>query len=302
MLSIKQIAETSIERVKRDKDLSVAVTGFEGDGKSALASDLGIALDPFFQFDRNMLFYPTSKEINDKIYNLPRFTPIIADEAIKILYKLNWASKVNKYLNVVYAVCRNQNKISIFNMPRFTDFTEYFRNHRIKLWIHIIDPLSNQKENGLAVVMSRSWNPVTGDPWGLKDFEKQMMFKRRRKKDAEYSLDDKISLFSRMPTYVDTLKFGWIDNARWKEYLRLKAQSAAEMEDLAEPEAKAIVELEGWKVRTITCIKAFLAAGFEQKAIAKLLKVPPRSVTAWLKQEKVAKEIDKFNNPAGPTD
>lgn len=296
MLSLKTIAQSSVNRVRLDKDLAIAITAPEGDGKSALSIGLGLEIDPkHFLLERNVLFSPNVSEIRKKIYNLPKYTPIIADEAIKIMYKLNWGSKIQKYLNQIYAVCRNQNKISIFNMPRFTDFSEYFRNHRIKLWIHIVDPINNQKEFGHAVVMSRSWNPVSSDPWGLKTFEKAIEDERKRKKrDAEYDLNSKIDLFSRLPSFVDVLKFGWIDSGVWKHYLDLKAQVSEDDESFFDEE-KQEKELADIKKVAVIAIKTFKAMGYSGKDIAHLLRIHPNSMAAWLKEKKKAKEIAEFN-------
>lgn len=295
MLRLKAIAESSLNRVKLDKDLAIAITAPEGDGKSALSIGLGMEIDPkYFSLERNVLFSPNVGEIRKKIYNLPRFTPIIADEAIKIMYKLNWGTKIQKYLNQIYAVCRNQNKISIFNMPRFTDFSEYFRNHRIKLWIHIVDPINNQKEFGHAVLMSRSWNPITSDPWGLKIFEKAIELERKRKrKDAEYDLNSKIDLFSQLPSFVDVLEFGWVKQSAWDSYLELKNQIGQEDEDLFNEE-KFEKQLTDLKKVAVIAIKTFKAMDYKPKDIAALLQIHPNTMASWLKEKKKQKEVSDF--------
>ena len=264
---------------------------------SALSIQIGLGIDPSFRMFRNVLFDPSVKTIKRKIYNLPPYTPIIADEAIKIMYKLNWGSKIQKYLNKIYAVCRNQNKISIFNMPRFTDFAEYFRNHRLRLWLHIVDPISNEKEEGYAVVIARSWNPVSLDPWGLKIFEKKMADERKRgKKDVYYTLDDKLSLFQELPGFVDVLKFKWVKESLWKEYLQLKDEVAVEDDDELE-EDKMVIELDQWKNRTIRAISIFKAMGYTGGDIAKVFKTHPTSVASWLRKFKSEQEIKKVNEP-----
>lgn len=297
MLSIKLLAETSVERAQRDKDLAIVVTGAEGDGKSALSLGIGYAIDPLFDLDRNVLFSPTVQTIKDKIYNLPPYSVIDADEAIKILYKLNWQSKGQKFLNTVYTLCRNQNKISLFNIPRLTDANEYFRNHRLKIWIHIVDPISNQKKEGHAVLMSKSWNPVTIDPWGLKVFEAKMTKERKHgKQDVHYTLDDKIALFSELPSFVDVIKFKWVDAKIWAEYNRLKDLNSIKDQDVLEDD-KTVLELAKVNKRVVLCVKIFMKMGYKKAKIARLFKVHVQTVTNWLKKFEEEKEIKILNEP-----
>ena len=277
--------------------MSIVVTAPEGDGKSCLSIGIGMGIDPNFQLRRNILFSPSVKEITDKIYNLPPYTPIIADEAIKIMYKLNWGTKIQKSLNRIYSVCRSQNKISIFNMPRFTDCSEYFRNHRLRVWAHIVDPISNEKDVGHAVVMARSWNPVTIDAWGLKRFEKRLEDERKRgKKDVYYSLDDKIGAFEELPGYIDVMKFKWIRQDIWSAYEAIKEKVNAEESDQIE-EDKYSIQLEQWKKRVVLSINIFKAMGYSNVDIAQVLKSHPASVASWVKQFKEEEEMKTINNP-----
>ncbi len=298
MLRVKQFGQLCLDRVTKDKDLAIGITAPEGDGKSCLSIGLGIGIDPGFSLYRNILFSPSVKEVRDKIYNLPPYTPIIADEAIKIMYKLNWGTKIQKYLNKIYAVCRNQNKISIFNMPRFTDFSEYFRNHRLRLWVHIVDPISNEKREGHAVVMARSWNPITTDAWGLKRFEKKLEDERKKgRKDVYYSLDDKIAAFEELPGFIDILRFHWVNKTLWEEYNALKDKIALEDEEGHFDEDKQAIELEQWKSRTILAVRIFKEMGYSGAEIAKVFKSHPTSVASWLRKIKDEELVKKINEP-----
>lgn len=297
LLTVKQVGELCLERVTKDKDLSVGITAPEGDGKSCLSIGVGLGIDASFDLKRNVLFSPSVKEIKNKIYNLPSYTPIIADEAIKIMYKLNWGTKIQKYLNKIYAVCRSQNKISIFNMPRFTDFSEYFRNHRLRLWIHIVDPINNQKKEGHAVVMARSWNPVTVDAWGLKRFEASMEKDRKRgKKDVYFSLDDKIAAFSELPGFIDVLRFSWVKQSVWSEYEEIKAKVTVDDSEEFEDD-KVQAELEKWKHRTNLAIRIFQKQGYKKGEIANVFRTSPAAVSAWVKKFKQEEQIRQVNEP-----
>ncbi len=298
MLSLKQLADESVNRAKSDKDLAVVVTGAEGDGKSAFSLGLGYKIDPLFELERNVLFSPTVETIKDKIYNLPPYSVIDADEAIKILYKLNWQSKGQKFLNTVYTLCRSQNKISLFNIPRISDANEYFRNHRMKIWIHIVDPINNKKKEGHGVLMSRSWNPVTTDPWGLKVFEMKMAKERKYgKKDVNYDLDEKISLFSELPSFVDTIKFTWIDSKIWADYEKLKELHSIKDEDNIEQD-KALLKISGLNQKYLISVKTFMKLGYTKQSISRLFGVHVNSINSLIRRDLEDKQMKLINRPS----
>ena len=157
-------------RVKKDWDAVVGITGEEGSSKSTLASwlvylgciDDGKTEEEACQkFVDYTIFSPNKNRVQEQITKSERYSIINADEAIKILYKQNWATPIQKFLNMFYALCRQENKISVLCMPRFLDFNEFFRNHRIKFWIHVVD-------RGVAVIFERDWFPTSSDPWFIK--------------------------------------------------------------------------------------------------------------------------------------
>lgn len=297
MISIELLARKIRERVKLNKDATIAISGFEGDGKSALSLQLGLEVDPYFDVERNVLFSPSTIEIKQKIFDLPKHSVIIADEAIKVMYKLNWSTKMQKTLNMVYAVCRKENKISIFNMPRFIDFSEYFRNHRIRLWLHIIDPISNEKQHGLALLMARSWNPISKDPWGLKQFERKVLEKQwKRKEEASYGLDDKIALFEKLSTYLGVVKFEWVNPDLWAQYETVKQkQDFNDIDEMLVDQKEA--EKIKWKGYTLKAIKTMMGLNMNQTQISQALGLNPATISLWLKEEKRKADVKEFAAP-----
>jgi hypothetical protein len=209
-----------------DKDLVVAITGNEGGGKTSLALGLSLEGDSKFNMLKNVLYSPTTDEMEEKIQGLPAFSFIVADEAMKAMYKLNWHTKQQRYLNEFFALCRKENKCSILCLPRFIDLGEYFRHHRVKLWIHIIEEISLEKKTGTAVVFSPSWSPFTTDPWWFKMNQKliEEYAWKNRLKEVEFSLEDKKEILGKSKNFVDFLEFGWIDDALWQQYLGEKAK------------------------------------------------------------------------------
>src|SRR3972149_1934724 len=153
------------KRVREDYDAVIGITGEEGVSKSTLANWIGFKTDDKYSFEKNCLFSPSPKSMVDSIRNLPRFSTINADEAIKILYKQQWWLQV--FINKFYRLCRQDNKISIMCMPRFQEFNEGFRNHRILFWVHLLD-------RGVGVIWEKDWSPYVKDPWHFDDNQKML--------------------------------------------------------------------------------------------------------------------------------
>jgi hypothetical protein len=163
------------------------------------------------------MYSPNKQELTDKIVKLPKYSAINADEAIKILYKQNWASVIQKYLNMLYAICRKENKITILCMPRFTDFNEFFRNHRIKYWIHVLD-------RGEAVLFCKDWSPFNPDVWFMMENKKSIESGYNRRKIIEISNTEKIHLLAKTRIYVGKIRFDKLPTRIHNAYIKGKEQ------------------------------------------------------------------------------
>jgi len=194
----RSCARTLRKKTREDYDAVVGITGDEGVSKSTLGNWLGFKTDKNYTFEKNCLFSPNEQSMINAIRRLPRFSTVNADEAIKILYKQQWWLQV--FINKFYRLCRQDNKISILSMPRFSEFNEGFRNHRILIWIHILD-------RGIGIVFMKDWNVFTSDPWHMKENEKRIMKYTKRQKYFQVSLERKITILKKSPNFVDRITF-----------------------------------------------------------------------------------------------
>ena len=213
ILTPKEVAKEINKPVKNKWDYTVAITGEEGVGKSALALLLALAGDPQFDVFRNELYAPDFLTTKSLITDLPPNSWIVADEAIRILYKLH-RDRLQIFLNMLYAVGRSHRKISLMLMPRFRDFNEYFRNHRVRLWIHVVS-------RGIAVVHKRLGSEFTYDPWFYDYGEKAYINLVRRKKVVNIRVEDVLEFERRMPTFLGVVVFENPEKMtpeQWKEY------------------------------------------------------------------------------------
>jgi hypothetical protein len=220
-LEVKDLVEIFLKRLKKDKDVACAISGYEGDGKSVLACQM--VLENLKQIGRDeqsikdnfneyMIYSPNREEMFKKITRKEKYTTINSDEAVKSLYKLNWASNSQKFLNMLFQLCRKENKINLLCIPRFTDLNEYFRNHRVMFWIHIL-------ETGTAVLMIRDWSPFSKDPWHLDENRKIIDMSRKRRKIGDFNISEKVGLMKKARGFVALLRWDDLESSYKKIYL-----------------------------------------------------------------------------------
>ena len=239
-ISVKDLVNKFQKRVKADYDAVVAITGEEGSGKSCLANNI---IEEYLkrscetreellkEFQKYLIFSPNKEKVKKTIKDAPKYSIINADEAVKILYKQNWASPVQKFLNMLYAVARQENLVSILCMPRFMDFNEFFRNHRIKYWLYILD-------RGTAVFCAKDWNPFSDDPWLIKENNKYIKSLSKRKSMYEFTTEDKINTFQKLPIYVGIVRFDDMAPDLKKVYKKYKRKYS--YEDMEEQTRESI--------------------------------------------------------------
>lgn len=163
--SVITVATRMRERTEEKWDSVIAITGYEGTGKTTLSIRLANAAYPAFDIEKNILYSPKVEDMKNIIAEAEPGACYIADEAIKILYKYYWQSRLQQFLNELFVLSRKFRQITVLNIPRLMDLNKYFRQHRVKYWIHCY-------ARGRAALFIKSENPFTSDPWYIKQNEK----------------------------------------------------------------------------------------------------------------------------------
>jgi len=287
VLTIEEFANKCVERLKDAKDLVCCIGGEEGSGKSSLAIQIALTADPLFDLEKNILYAPDFEELKTKILTLPPYSTIIGDEAIRALYKLNWQSKAQKYINILYSLCRQENKLSLLCIPKFNDLNSFFRQHRVKFWIQIIESISRTKNIGHAVVFAKSWNPFTGDAWNFKEMQKIIddYSHLKKLKETEFSLLHKVHVLSKSRNYIGFLEFGKMPDHLFERYTQLKqkyAYTELTMESIEEKKNKREIM---WQRRTKVLIKYMLENGKTHNEIGNIIGVTQARVSKMLAED-----------------
>jgi len=185
-------------------------------GKSVLSVQAGTiiqegkisnALMKKFITDR-MLLAPTQEEViaihKEKAQE---YGVLVLDEAIRIAYNRESMKGSNIDMNKLYTVNRKENMCHILCIPMFYALDPFWRNDRIKYWIHIYD-------RGKAVVFAQSDNPFTRDKWNLKynEFSFRNFTMKNRRKEYEVEDFEKLSIYKRSPNFLMSFTFPKIND------------------------------------------------------------------------------------------
>ena len=246
------------------------------------ANQLGFKTDKRYTFKKNCLFSPEEMSMIKAIRTLPRFSTVNGDEAIRVLYKQEWWRQT--FINKFYRLCRQDNKITLLCMPRFSDFNEGFRNHRILLWIHLLD-------RGIGVAFMRDWNPFVNDPWHFKDNEKIIYKYGKRRKYFQMSIENQISLFKRSANFVDVIMFPDLVRDMRIEYKMLAAQEKySGLQEEFEMGRHRSKRLDQYKARTSKAVQLLhKEMGWSQAKIVKRLGIPQQTVSRYIKETPITR-------------
>lgn len=261
-------------------------------GKSSLAMLLGVAIHsylieyfekegiefPDFDLEKNMIYTNETQNLSKFLKEMPKYSVIVPDEAIKFLYKQNWGNAGQKYINVLYSLARRENKITILPIPRFTDINEFFRNHRVKIWIHIV-------KEGHAIMFMKDWSPFSNkDIWRLQDNEKLIEKLRKQRKLTSFTHSEKMRIFRQCRNYVIAIKFPRLPAKLYEEYKRLSSSKYDDLEDIFQ------LDKNKKKIPYKEALKNMLEElkdkhGYDMEKLAYLTGLNPKVITKLLYEE-----------------
>jgi len=263
-------------RIHENKDVALVLTGPPGNGKSTLAVQLAMAMDPHFEFKRNVLFDPTIEDMHAAIYDLPKYSVIVVDEAIRVGNRKNWQSKRNKLLNEMLALCRFKNKVLIFCIPFFSTIDNDLQK-RLLFWLHI-------PRTGYAIFLRQTRNPFTSDPWSLKVNDR--LFSKYLQYTGSYSFPQFVKLIRRSPNYLSAFTFNRLPKEIEDEYDANKpTEFNLEAPEVEKPKVSKenAAHLAALKVSVLTLFNG----GKPPKEIAELIGVTPHTIRSYLRESGV---------------
>lgn len=122
------------DRIMKDWDFLICVDGREGAGKSMLAQQVGLYLDPNLKIS-SIVF--TADQFMEKIKYAEKYECIVFDEAFGALSSGAAIKGFNRTLMKALREIRRKNLFLIVVMPSFFDFTKYIALHRSVALFHV---------------------------------------------------------------------------------------------------------------------------------------------------------------------
>jgi len=201
------------QRQNIDYDAVIGITGEEGVSKTTCSIQLSKEIDKNFDLVKSMIYSTDIKELQGKVID-KHISVICVDEAIKFLYKMNFQSKSQKFLNQLYTLCRQERKITTLCIPRFRDLNEYFRNHRVKYWVYVVD-------RGIGAVFVRDWSPFAKDPWWMDDNQKILDRESYYKKVSSLDVEAKLRILAKSKNFLTIIRYPDLSEQDKTEYKEL---------------------------------------------------------------------------------
>lgn len=257
---MQRLARLIRRRLKDDRDLVIIVSGDEGQGKSRFILELGKAIDPRFTPQNNIAY--RGKEIAEKFEKLNKYSVLDVDEAMKDFYKRGWMTKDRRKQNILFSRIREKNIATFLLIPNFWDIDPYYRNHRVRIWIHI-------PRRGIIIVSKKDDNPYALDKWHQRENEKiirNMIFKKG------HSSEQLIRAMSKTVNFVYGFTFTPTDEQIWQDYLNKKKEYIEEEDNLfAEEEKRESKFLKEWRMIAGVFAKELKKNGYPYTEQAKMV-------------------------------
>jgi predicted XRE-type DNA-binding protein len=208
------------DRLKKKYDATIAITGWKGKGKSTFAYKLGRKIDNLFEIRRNYVFKAEYDVIKNRVFTLEKESGIIIDEAIDVLYKMDWADDLQNALIKLLTKTRHKHQALFLCIPQFTELRRSFRNYLIDYWVHL--PF-----RGLAIVFGKSPSPFDEDPWHIKENNKAFWEAAKKTSYLRIASDMnmQVDLFEKTPGFITFLTFDEMPEGDQEEFDKLSEEA-----------------------------------------------------------------------------
>jgi hypothetical protein len=123
------------QRIRDNYDQITIVTGYEGSGKSVLASQISTMVSP--EMSINHVGYEP-KDLIKIFKNIKRGDTIWLDEGALFLFSRNSLKKENKILVELLSIVRQLNLHLVICVPNFFILDTYLRDHRVNSLFHVV--------------------------------------------------------------------------------------------------------------------------------------------------------------------
>ena len=200
-ISIDNIVTAIRDKQANKYDCKIVISGWLGKGKSTLGYQLGKRITDDFAIPNNYIFEASEETIGRKVLELKK-SAIVIDEAIDVLYKMDWASDLQNALINLMTKTRHRRHAIIMCIPYFTELRRSFRNNLVDFWIHI-------PRRGAAIAFGKTPCIYDDDPWHMKENAKKFWDSTKGVSYLELigDTDKQVELYEKTPGCIGYFTF-----------------------------------------------------------------------------------------------
>lgn len=160
------------ERLDKDKDAVIVVTGQRGTGKSTFALVSAMILKTMgLTFDFKHVFVGTAnlKLAMQMILNEER-SVFVFDEIIEMAYSRDAMTLLNRRFVKILTQTRKLHNIYFLCLPRLRSLDPGMRNDIVDIWVHVFwKSIAKEKADAfaMATIHLKDLSVLSTDPWGL---------------------------------------------------------------------------------------------------------------------------------------
>lgn len=265
--TLESFGKTLYQIAKSDRDITLGVGGFTGEGKSVYIlqqiphynrwAKVPFSYEHNMTWERSELFKWIDGDEKGK-GKKPEYSPIIADEFVSMFFKRNWyeseqigaIEKLNK--------CRDRHLFIAGAIPNFWDLDSALRS-RIRFYAYI------PRGRGKVWIFEQEDNPFTTDAWNVR--ENMKIFRKGRNP-------------YKCPNFVCEILFNDLSPKQRKEYYRIRniKRVNTELQNKQKKDVVKYPKLTGQRNIMIRKFKEFNSK-VTSKEIAKWLDLNPTHIS-----------------------
>lgn len=219
-------------QTKDDNDLFIGVTGTKGSGKTSFSIQMARDYvedyfgEKYFNVGRYVAY--NNRQILEKLHTLPVYSPLIADEAIRIAWSREWNKADNKDLAKFSAQVRPKKHIVFMNIPKLAWIDSSYREGMLDMWVWVHSVIEDGQKKAYAVVFLPDENQAESDSWHLKMLKQQG---KKIERVGRFTSMEKIhKIVKKHPCYLDMFMFPKVPKDIYDRYLELRTHHVMERE------------------------------------------------------------------------
>lgn len=223
-------------QVKDDNDIFIGITGRKGCGKSTLSIQIARRyVERFFNestLDFRKYIAYNNEDVLEKFHTLPKYSPLIGDEAVRFAWSRDWNKSQNKELAKLSAQARTKKYIFFMNIPKLAWIDSAYREGMLDVWIWVHSTFDEEEgKQSIALFFEPDDNQGQGDSWHM-DYLKKYSKKRKSRIGRFTDINKLMNMLRNHPCFVDAFPYPRLPNEMYERYLKIRDAKAFEKEGM----------------------------------------------------------------------